>query len=91
MTEISKALNEYARNAGLTLPGPASEEDWLKRVAGLLVAIALGNLLFGQSQQVAVVAKVVARGVLGEWAVVVDEGGEAQGLEMGVEQGVFGG
>lgn len=37
MTEISKALNEYARNAGLMLPGPVAEEDWLKRVVEMVL------------------------------------------------------
>lgn len=48
MTEISKALNEYARNAGLTLPGPASEEDWLKRV----VEVVLQTLLDAEATSV---------------------------------------
>lgn len=48
MTEISKALNEYARNAGLALPGPVGEEDWLKRV----VEMVLQALIEGEATSV---------------------------------------
>jgi len=48
MTEISKALNEYARNAGLTLPKPVAEEDWLKRV----VEMVLQALIDGEATSV---------------------------------------
>jgi hypothetical protein len=43
----------------------------------LAVEQALGDFLFGQGQQIAVIAEVIAGGIVGDGAVLLAEGGQA--------------